>query len=115
MSFTNSSLEVSHTLGSSATFAFQSNLLGTILLTVTEEVSGEVGVFILTAAALVGIADSGVAFVVSAAPTAAQFGLSLSVGSSTANTITLKCGSGVTGTFRIDFTTLNGLKGSTLN
>jgi hypothetical protein len=115
MSFADSSLDVSHTLASSGTFAFNSNVLGTTLLTVTEEVSGEVGVFILTAATLLGIGDSGTAFVVSSTPTSTQYGLSLAVNSGAANVVTLKAGSGVTGTFRIDFATLNELKGSAIN
>jgi hypothetical protein len=113
--FLDSSLDVSHTLPVSGTLAISTNELGTALVSVTEEVSGEVALFLLTAATLALVKDSGSAIVVSASPTSGQIGVSLVVNSGTANTLNIKTGSSTTGTFRVDVQVMSELKGTIIS
>jgi|ERR1035437_2843428 hypothetical protein len=96
-----------HALTAAQTHTFTLVPQGISLFTVTETVTHEVALFLITPGAngvILGIGDTGSAFVVSAAPTAAQFGVSLVAAT---GVVTITTGSAATGTFKVDFISLD--------
>src|ERR1035437_378089 len=112
--FIDSALDSQFTLGDSGTFTFSTSFPGAMLVTVTEEVSGHVALFMLTAATLALVVSSDASIVVGASPTSGQIGVSLAVNSGTANVVSIKTGSGTTGTFPVDHVEYAQLTGAIL-